>query len=451
MLKTLFRTITGVALLLASLHLVYWSAVHRQVRLLVESVAPVAKLDYDGIDAFPPGTLAVRGVRLAVKGRETLNLQADRIALDRMDPVWMFRWLAGWDRAPLRHMGLRIEGLHAGPELLSALRRRTGALGMVLPFEAVGCASDPAFSDQDYAALGWQDPRLDLVLNWRRQPELRRVELGLRVDRHPSGVLQAALDFVDVSERSTLLSAGLGGARLDKGTIRYDNAEALFQRNGHCGGSEGDGDFVAAHLRGVHELLRGMGIVPDEPIWAAYRAWLNEGGTLTFAAEPAPGVPFSEYPAFAPEDRLRLLGLSLQVAGSSPVPVEAIGARASRVDFRPLPEVPEASETPPGSPRGPSTDDGTASTSPANGGDPAVTRRLVQVSRTISFDEVGSHHGERVRIATVAGGRHVGIVLGSTADAVELQISRYGGAARLPIARDQISRIEVLSMEMPSS
>src|SRR5690606_42038894 len=112
--------------------------------------------------------------------------------------------------------------------------------------------------------------------------------------------------------------------------------------------SEGDGAFAAADLRGGHGLLRGMGIVPDEPSWAAYRAWLNEGGTLTFAAEPAPGVPFSEYPAFAPEDRLRLLGLSLQVAGSSPVPVEAIGPQATRVQFRPLPELPE---TPPVEPQ----------------------------------------------------------------------------------------------------
>ncbi|KAF1684267.1 hypothetical protein B1992_15230 [Pseudoxanthomonas broegbernensis] len=155
----------------------------------------------------------------------------------------------------------------------------------MLPFEAAGCEADPVFSDQDYAALGWQDPRLDIALQWRRQPELRRVEVGLRVDRYPSGVLQAALDFVDVSERTTILSRGLGGARLDKGTVRYENVEALMQRNAHCGSRLEGGDFIAAHLRRVHELLRGMGIVPDEPIWAAYRGWLDEGGTLTFSAK----------------------------------------------------------------------------------------------------------------------------------------------------------------------
>ncbi|MFB9067818.1 hypothetical protein [Pseudofulvimonas gallinarii] len=449
MLKTLVRTIIGVALLLASLQLVYWSAVRRQVRLVVEAVAPVAILDFEAVEAFPPGRLALRGVRLAVKGRETLSLHADRVALDRLDPVWMLRWLAGWDRTPLRHLGLRIDGLRPGPELLSSLRRRAGSLGLVLPFEAAGCEADPVFSDQDYAALGWQDPRLDIALQWRRQPELRRVEVGLRVDRYPSGVLQAALDFVDVSERTTILSRGLGGARLDKGTVRYENVEALMQRNAHCGSRLEGGDFIAAHLRRVHELLRGMGIVPDEPIWAAYRGWLDEGGTLTFSAEPAPGVPFSEYADFAPEDRLRLLGLSLQVAGSTPVPVEAIGAQASRVEFRPLPELPE---TPPVEPeREFASSSGTAPSGPGVAGDGGPPRRAVLVSRRIEFDDVGLHHGEQVRIATVAGGRHVGIVLGSTADAIELQISRYGGAARLPIARDQISRIEVLSLEVPAS
>lgn len=441
MLKTLIRTIIAVALLLASLQLVYWTAVRRQAQLLIAAVAPTSTLSYESIEAFPPGALVLHGVRLAVTGREAIYLQADRVSLNQVDRLWMLAWLSGFERGPLRRFGLQVEGLQASPELLRAIRGRAGVLGLILPFEAVGCAPESVFDDSDYAALGWQEPRLDMQLHWHRRPEQRRVDVGLRVDRHPSGVVQADLSFVDVSERASILSARLGGARLDQASVRYDNAQALAQRNAHCVARvESGSDFLAGHLRRVHELLRDMGVVPDEPIWAAYRAWLEQGGTLNFTAEPAPGVPFAEYPAFAPEDRLRLLGLSLQIAESAPVPVEAIAARTSAVAFRPLPEepVPEAEPT-----------RNAGSAQPSIEATPPPRRRPVIVAQPIEFAEVANHHGEQVRIATIGGGRHVGLVLGSTDDAIELQISRYGGAARLPIAQEQISRIELLREEMP--
>ncbi len=454
MLKTLIRTVAGIALLLASLQLVYWSAVRRQVRQLAEAVAPVADLSYENIDAFPPGSLALNGVRLSVRGFESLHLQADRVALHHLDRLWLLGWLAGREQPPVRRFALQVDGLNPSPAMLQALRRRAGALGLTLPFEAVGCADGGTFGHDDYAVLDWQALRLDLLLDWRRRPELRRVDIDLRVDRHPSGVLLAQLGFVEVSERNGLFSRGLGGARLDSASLRYDNDDALRQRNQLCAARAGaDADFHAEHLRRVHELLRGLGVVPDEPIWEAYAAWSAQGGTLTLTAEPAPGVSFSEYPAFAPEDRLRLLGLALQVANGEPVPVEAIGAHTGAVAFRPLPE---DLEQVPGMDAG--QDDG-GSAPPAGGGDPpgeqAGAATVVPaprpgiVARAIAFDELGSHHGGQVRIATVSGGRHVGVILDSTSDAVELQIVRYGGAARLPIVRDQISRIELLEHADP--
>jgi hypothetical protein len=441
-LKNLVRTIIGVALLLASLQLVYWSAVRREVMSLVSAVAPVATLSYDAIEAFPPGRLALRGVRLAVKRRDSLHLYADRVALDNIDLEWLLRRLAGLAHAPVRQLGLQIDGLRPSADLLTAVRGRAGALGVALPFEAVGCKAEAVFDELDYQALGWQEPALDVRLNWVRRPAQREVDIGLRVDRHPTGVLQAELNLVDVSERSSPLSPGMGGARIDQVTVRYDNAEALAQRNAYCADqSQAAGDFVAAHLRDVHELLRGMGVVPDEPIWAAYRTWLEHGGMLTFTAEPAPGVPFSEYPAFAPEDRLHLLGLSLQVDQGAPVPVEAIAARPAAVEFRPLPVEPEPIPDPLV---------GTGAAENIVDAAPATPQgRPVTTLVPIGFDEVGNHHRERIRIATLAGGRHTGIVLGSTADAIELQITRYGGAARLPIARDQISRIELVRESLP--
>lgn len=65
----------------------------------------------------------------------------------------------------------------------------------------------------------------------------------------------------------------------------------------------------------------------------------------------------------------------------------------------------------------------------------------------IASPELDMNLGRQVRIGTVSGNRHSAIVLDATADAVELKICSYGGGARLPIARDQISEIELVTSD----
>ena len=63
--------------------------------------------------------------------------------------------------------------------------------------------------------------------------------------------------------------------------------------------------------------------------------------------------------------------------------------------------------------------------------------------QAIAFAELQDQLGRLVRVRMVTGNRYSGRVLGATDDAVELEIRRYGGTARLPISREQIERIEI--------
>ncbi len=475
MARTVFKSALALALLLALLQLAYWLGVRRYFVSLADAVAPVAVLTFDRVSAFPPGELGLDAVRFTVAGRDEHALTADRLRARSGDLEWLARWLVGLDAGAPDALTIRLEGIRADEALVRQIRHRSDAVGFVLPFEGVGCGSGHTLTASDYVALGWDDGSMDVQIDLTHDPAARRLTIVLQTDRHPAGRVRAQMHFADVPEEGMVLAAGLGGARLERVEVEFDDRGALARRNAHCAiandGVDRD-DFIATHLKGVHDWLRMQGVVPDEPIWAAYRDWVAMGGPIQLIATPAQGVRLQDYGQFAPEDRLRLLGISARMAGGEPVPVEATAARPAGVAFRALPPLADidpqqafdpapivdadalvaddasiqsstdvAESVPDTGTRGALSASAPQVVRPAT--DPAAGgSRVTTTYRVIGFPELAMSLGQRVRIDTVNGNQHRGVVLDATADAVELEIRRYGGGARLPIARDQISRIE---------
>jgi hypothetical protein len=465
--RTVANTTLAVALLLALLQLTWWFGLHRYAADLATAVAPVARLEFAAVRSWPPTRPGLEQVEFTVASRPELALSAARVSLAGADPAWLVRWLLGL-RPPLpERLTVQVQGLVLSDGLLRQLRQRAGVAGLVLPFEGVGCGEAPILDDQDYATLGWAQPRFDLELQLRPDHGQQRLELGLRVDRMPAGVASLQAQLVDVPERGAILAADLGGARLDGVDLRLEELGSLALRNEHCAARLGldRAAYLDLHLERLHQHLAGLGLVPDEPVWAAYRQWLGRGGDLTLQARPVPGVPFAEYGAFAPEDRLRLLGLTVRMGDDEPVPVEATAARRAEGSFRPLP---------PAEPRAPAPDPSieddwaaldalaTSDGEPGDAGDgtpaaasddappaPAAVTPAVAAApprprlQAINFSELQEQLGRLVRVQMITGNRYSGRVLGATDDAVELEIRRYGGTARLPINREQIDRIEI--------
>jgi hypothetical protein len=460
--RTAAKTTLAVALLLALLQLTWWIGLRRYAANLAAAVAPVAQLDYAAVRSWPPNQPGLDQVGFTVAGRPDLQLSADRVRLAGADPVWLARWLLGWQPALPDRLTVRVEGLVPSAALLRQLRQRTGAAGLVLPFEGVGCQDGTlSLDDADYASLGWQRPRFDIELQLRPERGRDRLDIGLRVDRIPAGVARIDVQLARVPEGGPALAADLGGARLDRLELRLEELGSLALRNEHCAARLGidRAAFVDRHLERLHQHLSGVGLVPDEPVWVAYRQWLASGGELIVLARPVPGVPFAEYGAFAPEDRLRLLGLNLRVGDGEPVPIEATAAQRVQGGFRPLPP---AEQLLPPDGNGAEDDwdaldalaqvDGEADGLPAvqdpaeaAAAAPAAPVAVVPPPRlqAIGFAELQGQLGRLVRVRMVTGNRYTGRVLGATDDAVELEIRRYGGAARLPISREQIDRIEI--------
>lgn len=439
------RTLIGfvLALLLLALlaQLAYWLGVRRYFQGVADALAPVAELEHGGIDAFPPGRFALRDLRFTVRGRPELSLSARRLAVTADDAGWLLRWLAGASGRPPARLGLVLDEVRASPGLRRALRAKAAGGGWMLPFEGQGCAADGLLGEADYADLRWLDESIALVLQHRHDPVARQQHIGLRVDRLPAGVLTLDLLLAEVPQAGVPATADLGGARVERAQFGFDPGGLVQARNRHCAaGGEVDA-FVEAHMEALHGWLGGHGLVPDEPVWQAYRNWVIDGGELQLEMRPAPGVAMSEYGQFAPEDRLRLLGLVMRVGDAATVPVEATGTRGRAAHpYRDLPSLPAE----------PVVDDAQVATgAPEAAVEPAPARPAtaparVPAPRPLGFEELDRHIGARVRLATVGGNRYVGTVLAVTADAVELEIRRYGGRARLPVPREQLARIELL-------
>lgn len=476
MARTVLKSALAVALLLALLQLAYWLGVRRYFDNLAAAVAPAAQLRYERVVAWPDGSLGVDGLSFAPAGQDQRLITAERLRVERGDLGWLLRWLAGIAPALPQRLSVRLEGVQASASLLRQLRRGSGLVGLVVPFEGVACGdAEPALSDADYAALKWTDQRADVLLQFDYDRHQRHLRVGMRIDRAPLGVVRTSIDLRDVPESGVPFAADLGGARLDRVELVYEEQGALAQRNQYCAqiADAAPAAWTERHLERLHGRLREHGLVPDEPVWSAYVHWLSTGGPVRLTAAPAPGVPLTEYAAFAPEDRLRLLGLKMHLNGDAVVPVEATGIAARDAAFRALPPLPEPSpgsedvavleladdadlddDTTFGVDADPSIADETvadmATEAAAPAPAPSSRPRLVVITQPIEFADLDSYRGQRVRIRTVSGGRHVGIVLAATADAVDLEIRRYGGGARLPIQREQINRIEVLRRELRS-
>lgn len=459
-------------MLLALLQLAYWLGVRRYFVSLEEAILPVARLTHERVVAFPSGGFGVDGLGFAVNARQELALGADRLRAHGVDPAWLVRWLLGFETAIPDRLMLEVEGVRATPALLGALRARSGGAGLMLPFEGFGCHDDPLLLDADYETLGWSSPRFDLNLSMRRDRVRGGLTIDARIDRAPAGVARLVVAFADVPEAGIPLRADLGGARLLRLTIDYDEQGALTERNGYCASmvAEKEKDFVTEHLRHLHAWFGGHGLVPDEPIWAAYREWLGEGGPVRLEMAPAQVVAFEDYPQFSPPDRLRLLGIDLRLGQGDPVRVEATAVRQGQQAFRPLPslEVVDQAEVPqlrmlhagiPDASAFDEIDEMNESTLSSSEADvpPALPPAIVKPARPlaptnepsftpIEFPELTVHRGRWVRISTINGNRYRGLVLDATADAVELEIRRYSGGARLPIPRDQISQIDLMSV-----
>lgn len=460
-------------MLLAFLQLAYWLGVRRYFVSLEEAVMPAAQLTHERVVAIPFGSFGVDGLAFVVSGREELALTADRLRMHGVDPTWLVRWLAGFETTIPDRLTLDLEGVRATPALLGALRANNGGAGLMLPFEGFGCHQEPLLLDADYENLGWSTPQLDLNLTLRRDRARAHMMIEARVDRSPAGVLRLAVAFADVPAAGIPLHADLGGARLLQLALDYDEQGALAERNGYCANmvADNESDFATEHLHRLHEWLGGHGLVPDEPIWTAYRTWLGEGGPVQLELAPAQAVAFEEYPQFAPPDRLRLLGIDVRFGHGAPVRVEATAIRQGQQTFRPLPsleaidqaEIPQLRMLSAGIPDSIVFDQVGAtseSTSPPDDIDmpPAMPPTIIKPAQPqepsseptftpIEFSELSTHTGRWVRVSTVNGHRYRGLVLDATADAVELEIRRYGGGARLPIPRDQISEIDLVSRE----
>lgn len=435
------RTLIGILVALLSLvllaQLACWLGVRRYFQGVGAALAPIATFEHGGIDAFPPGSFALDDLRFTVRERPELSLTARRLAVTAGDRAWMLRWLAGLADRPPARLSIQLDGVRASPALRRALRARAGGTGWMLPFEGLGCAAGGVLDEAAYADLRWQDESLSLVLQLRHDPSAREQQVGLRIDRLPAGVLTLEMLISGVPDSGVPPRADLGGARIAHATLAFDPADLIGARNRHCAGAAGPERFAEAHMESLHDWLGSHGLVPDEPVWQAYRNWILDGGELQLEMRPAPGVAMSEYGQFAPEDRLRLLGLGMRVGGAAHVPVEATSTRArAGSGYRDLPVAvgESGAADPPDAVAAPVVQ------APAAGPGEARPPR----SRPVSFEELERHLGARVRLATVGGNRYVGTVLAVTADAVELEIRRYGGRARLPVSREQLARIELL-------
>jgi len=229
-------------------------------------------------------------------------------------------------------LGLRIDGLVAGPGLARVGDLRWIGLVSAAPVDAEGCDGRLRFTATDLTAMGLSDSPTD-------------VDASFDVTSNDTATIQLAI------ERS-----GASRIELDM-TVRADNVRSLIDsdwskvvildrrwgvrdqgfvsaRNRWCAtrmGVSRDG-YVDRHLTDIKRRLATIGAAPTSDLESAYRRYAARGGEMTWHSRPNLTTPIGQLARFTVAEQLRILNATL----------ESVRGRAAPFKFQFTPVLPIA-------------------------------------------------------------------------------------------------------------
>ncbi len=229
-------------------------------------------------------------------------------------------------------LGLRIDGLVAGPGLARVGDLRWIGLVSAAPVDAEGCDGRSRFNATDLTAMGLSDAPTN-------------VDVSFEAASSDTGKIQLVI------ERS-------GASRIDLDmTVRADNVRSLIDsdwsktvildrrwsvrdqgfvsaRNRWCAtrmGVSRDG-YVDRHLAEIKRELATIGAAPTSDLESAYRRYAARGGEMTWHSRPNLTTPIGQLARFTVAEQLRILNATL----------ESVRGRAAPFRFQFAPVLPLA-------------------------------------------------------------------------------------------------------------
>jgi hypothetical protein len=361
---TLWRLPSRVTIALVVFALLVWVAAwmlaHRAAGQLIDSLRWFGDAEYSSVSVGLGGTVEYRGFRLRssdplageVFSARNVQLQTPGLhwlvwhgvvggastggLADTMGAAQLARveQSGGVPRAfpAASRLGLRIDGLVAGPGLARNGDLRWIGLVSAAPMDAEGCDGRSRFSATDLVAMGLSDSPTQVEASFAASSS-DTATIALAIER--SGASRIALDMTVRADnvRGLLDSDWAKMVILDRLWSVSDQG-FVSARNRWCAtrmGVSRDG-YVDRHLAAIKRGMATIGATPTSELESAYRRYAARGGEITWHSRPTLTTPVGQLARFTVAEQLRILNATL----------ESVRGRAAPFRFQFAPVVPVA-------------------------------------------------------------------------------------------------------------
>jgi hypothetical protein len=282
--------------------------------MVVLSMAPWAKLEYDGVRSTLSGELTVENVRVQVNG------YSDPLTIDRMgiDTPSFFSLLdlgdlstKGADAIP-EYIGFLIEGMRVPVDAdyfddfyeMTRQMREAGAMSGV----AAECTGTYGFSPEALSALGYRDQVMSMTMALRDE----KTQYSIEVDVSMEDMWDMDVDIAFDGNMMAELASGMAPQpRLRDMHMEVTDRSLNARVSQYCqeqGLSEVEA--LQAQIDSFKYIGRSNGIEFDQYIIDPYKEFLLGKPTLVVTARPTNPIAFSQIDLYKASDVPALLNLA---------------------------------------------------------------------------------------------------------------------------------------------
>ena len=155
----------------------------------------------------------------------------------------------------------------------------------------------------------------DFSMGYEERPREKTLSVFMNAAAREMSSVELTMDFDAYQLPVRELAMGQFRPRLKAATLVINDDSLMDRISAHCteSGELRAEEVTDAHLEHFVEVMSESGIVPDEPLLAAYRDYVDSPGTFVMTAAPRQPVDLTQLQFYKSSDVPDLLNLNARV------------------------------------------------------------------------------------------------------------------------------------------
>lgn len=403
-----------------------WYKVKSAADDLIQAAAPFAEISYDGIHTTFSGEVGVKHLLIKPRGIPD-EIRAEALIVQAPNLLFLFTAAGSFEQGRLpEKFGVVLQGLELKMDcpiagFFAAAERQPQ--GLALPLETCGSTR---IGPRQLIRMGYTRTVSDIEFGYvTLSPSSFAINMGFATRGMGELYLDGRLNGV----ADNLSQMGAARPTISRLRVHYGDRGYNSRLAEYCTASLqiSKEAYLARQQAAIEELLKEIGVMPEQPLEPAVAELFGDGGKLEIVLSPTQPLSPGELQFYRPHQRGQILQPELNINGK---PVALIGYSGTR------------SQTPAAVAQA-------EPAKPANTGTPAapaVKGPAMQEARfrRVETAELGRHLGWPARFTLTSGRRIEGVLEEARENSVVITRRFSNGTMSHGVNFDEVEQVEVL-------